>query len=618
MNTSGIDGLVLLPTPRQLTRKLGVFSFKDQCLIQIDAEKPQALCFSVGKFQRALQSQLGLTWETNAGKGIPPAEVGMVMRIAPHEIGHPQGYRVEISPEAILVQANDEAGAYYAVATLVQVITTLGREFPCLEIIDWPDFPARGVMLDVSRDKVPRMETLYGLVDMLSGWKINQLQLYMEHTFAYRNHPEVWAEASPFTAQEILDLDAFCRQRQVELVPNQNSFGHMNRWLKLPRYQGLAEAPGNQDSHWGPDPFTLCPTDPASLDLVRGLYDELLPNFSSRLFNVGCDETFDLGQGRSKQACQDRGVGRVYLDFLLNIYQEVKERGFTMQFWGDIIIQHPELVPDLPKDVIALEWGYEANHPFDDHCARFAASGIPFYVCPGTSAWNSLAGRTDNAIENLRSAAQNGLKHGAVGYLNTDWGDHGHWQVLPVSYLGFAAGAAYAWCLEANQGLYLSSAISTHAFTDPAGIMGQVAYDLGNSYRAVGFEPPNSSALFWALAYPLDPDPSIPPDAFQRALDAIEAATAGLDSHQMKIPDAPLVQRELENTARLMRHACRKGLLTHEGDPDKVREIKANLARDLRGIIQVYQRIWLERNRPGGLKDSLARLERMFDDYKEN
>ena len=56
-------------------------------------------------------------------------------------------------------------------------------------------------------------------------------------------------------------------------------------------------------------------TDPRSLDLLRSLYDDLLPHFSSRLFNVGCDETWDLGQPgtRSEVAVKELGAGRVYL-----------------------------------------------------------------------------------------------------------------------------------------------------------------------------------------------------------------------------------------------------------------------------------------------------------------
>ena len=116
-----------------------------------------------------------------------------------------------------------------------------------------------------------------------------------------------------------------------------------------------------------------------------------------------------------------------------------------MQFWSDIILKHPEQIAALPRDAVALEWGYEADHPYAEHCAALASAGLAFYVCPGTSSWNSLAGRPHNALENVARAAAEGLRHGAAGLLVTDWGDNGHLQPLPASYPGLAAAAGSAW-----------------------------------------------------------------------------------------------------------------------------------------------------------------------------
>ncbi len=155
-----------------------------------------------------------------------------------------------------------------------------------------------------------------------------------------------------------------------------------------------------------------------------------------------------------------------------------------MQFWGDIILKHPELIGELPEGIIALNWGYDAGHPYDEEGEKFEAAGVPYYVCPGTGSWNSIAGRTDNTIANLREAAEQGERHGAVGYLMTDWGDAGHPHPLPVSYLGFAWGAALSWCRASNESLDLTRALDLHVFYDAAGVMGQLAYDLGKAASA--------------------------------------------------------------------------------------------------------------------------------------
>ncbi|MCM8788361.1 MAG: beta-N-acetylhexosaminidase, partial [Candidatus Omnitrophica bacterium] len=236
----------------------------------------------------------------------------------------PQGYRLVISDKSIRIESSDASGAYYGMCTLKQILIQKKKNLPSLVIEDYPDFKHRGVMIDISRSKVPKTQTLYNLVEMLSSWKINQIQLYTEHTFAYRGHEIVWKGKSPMTPEEIKKLDEFCKEHFVELVPNQNSFGHFHRWLQHPQYRHLAEDPNN--------PCNLCPIDNRSIQLLEDLYSQLLPNFSSTMFNVGCDET-TLGV-RSAEDIREKGEGRVYLEFLLKIYELVKKHGRTMQFWG--------------------------------------------------------------------------------------------------------------------------------------------------------------------------------------------------------------------------------------------------------------------------------------------
>jgi hypothetical protein len=592
-------------------------------LIVLDGAKPQALWLAARQLQEVLQEQAGVAWEIVAAASVPADQQRAVLRAVPGSTHHSQGYRISINQGQIEVTASQPAGVFYAVQTLRQLIQQIGNILPTLRCRDWPDFPQRGVLLDISRDKVPTRKTLLELVDRLSSWKINQLQLYTEHTFAYRNHPKVWAEASPVTGEDILALDAYCQERFVELVPNQNTFGHMARWLCHPAYRHLAECPDGCETAWGFLPaFSLSPAVAGSIELVRDLLDELLPHFRSSYVNVGCDETFDLGQGRSKGLVAERGVGQVYLDFLLAIYREVKSRGRRMQFWGDIVMEHPELVHALPGDAIALEWGYEADHPFADHGARFAASGVPFYVCPGTSSWRTVAGRTDNAVANLESAAKQGLAHGAVGYLVTDWGDEGHWQPLPVSYLGWLYGAALAWAHDVNVAMDLPAALSTHIFLDRANKMGALAHELGNVYQDPGILIPNSSVLFNVLQMRpaqvrrlLEKQSDVA--GLSGRLDAtllhIDQILADLPDARMDCVDADLVAREFVWAANMLRHACHRlrWILDRSSGPEVFRQLDQGIG----ALVEEFGAIWQARNRPGGFTDSVARLELLRDEY---
>lgn len=609
--------LILLPEPKQLELTGNDFVLPVDGLIWIENGQPADVMRSSARFEALLWKQLGFNWETVTGK-TPEDQVKLSYRIDPGAVKQMQGYQLSIREHGVTIVGHDGSGLFYGTTTLLQIIQQFGAQIPCLEIVDWPDFPARGVMLDISRDKVYRMETLYELVDRLASWKMNQLQLYTEHTFAYRFHPEVWKDASPMTGEEILYLDQYCRDRYVELVANQNSFGHLTRWLKLPEYEQLAEISGKFAVPWGEmeGPFSLSPALPESFAFIQSLYDELIPHFSSHMVNVGCDETFDVGVGKSKALCEERGSGRVYLDFLLKIYHDLKRRGKTMQFWGDIIIQHPELVPELPDDVIALEWGYEASHPFDEHGEQFAASKIPFYVCPGTSAWNTIAGRTTNCIENIRNAAKNGMKHGAIGLLNTDWGDNGHWQVYPVNFLGLAVGAAYSWAAERADQVQIIDALSRFAFDDPTGSMGRIAYELGDLYKCAGFEPANASALFGLMQMPLESirqHPLLNAESLFDCVKKIDEIMEGLAEERMAREDAAMIRDEFNLTAMMLKHACWRGLMAVKNPAAPER---AAMLDDLRTIIVAYRAIWMKRNRPGGLADSLARLETLLKEYE--
>jgi len=613
--------------PREFESTGGIYPLESGRRLILDGPVPGDLLFAAQRLQTALTTRAGVQWSLAASEAGPAQEIGAVLWVNPQRVTHPQGYELTITPKMLSVIAHDAAGIFYGVCTLLQLLEQPEPALPCLRIADHPDFAVRGVMLDISRDKVPSMETLYALVDMLASWKINQLQLYTEHTFSYRKHPAVWAAASPVTEEEILELDAYCRRRFIELVPNQNSFGHMHPWLKHPEYRRLAEVPdGNDPERGGQSPFSLCPQDPGSLELMESLYDELLPNFSSRLLNVGADETFDLGRGRSAGEVKRLGVGRVYLDFLLKLHAAVRARGHTMQFWGDIIVQHPELVPELPGDAIALEWGYEATHPFAAHGELFARSGVPFYVCPGTSSWNSIAGRTDNALANLRRAAENGMAHGAIGYLNTDWGDNGHWQFLPISYLGFAYGAAVSWAFAANRDADIVPALNRFAFRDDANIMGGVAFAMGNVYQVLGTTFHNASGLARVLQMPhkhgaraLDEIAALEgvgPESYERAMLALAAAITPIPRQKMRCADAHIIVEEYECAADILHHACGLGLLAHEDDPKIARPLRRKLAANMQQIIADYVALWLARNRPGGLSDSVARLQAVLELYQ--
>jgi hypothetical protein len=636
---------LLFPRPQRLQRLPGALLLPQRVTLVAPSEALDTP--AVAWLARALEAK-GHTLERRTDgseHGVRPPRTHGTLRVDALEPGclpssagaiH-QGYALGIDGQWVTLSVPSDAALQYALATLTQLVALADGApgqlaLPCLQIEDWPDFAQRGVMLDISRDKVPSMDTLRALIDTFATWKINQLQLYMEHTFAYPGHELVWKHASPLTGEEVRELDRHCAARHIELVPNQNSFGHMQRWLVHEPYRRLAECPDGFDHpwNWTKEPYGLCATDPESLHFLEGLYDALLPHFSSRQFNVGLDETLDLGACRSRAACEARGTERVYLEFLQAVCARVRARGKTMQFWGDIIVKRPSLMPELPRDAIALEWGYEADHPFAERLALFRRAGLDFYVCPGTSSWNSIAGRTDNAIANIAKAAREGKAGGASGLLITDWGDHGHLQPLSVSMLGLLAGAGFAWNsadAEQPEALDLPRLLDQHAFGDSARIVGRAAYDLGNAYREAGSLRPNASVLFWILIKPerLFSPAGVTRESLEHTLAYIERAggalerarpSTGLLTPASAAREVALAVEELAWARDLLIFACRLGIaFVSLGDVNGLSALPApqrhGLRQELEELIERHRAIWRSRNREGGLVDSARRLEQI-------
>ena len=493
----------IVPFPRSLRRQAGFLTLPIAGSIHFTAGNlPVAL-----RLQEAIHSA-GSNLTITLGATIP-ANAVVVCRPRTGGFSSASGYELLISKSGITLdygQSDDatQDGLRAGIATLRQLLREYGRRLPCLRVSDHADFARRGLMLDISRGRVPRLETLLELVDHLADLKINEFQLYTEHTFAYANYRKIWEPWGALAGEEILKLDARCRELGIDLVPNQNSFGHLRHWLEYEPLQHLAETrkpwslPSGQTVAW---PFTLAPRHPGTMKLLRGLYDELLPYFSSRFFNVGCDETWDLGCGQSAQLCQRFGKGKVYLGFLLDLHKEVTRRGKTMMFWGDIILQHPDLIERLPRrNICALNWGYEANHPFEKEAPQFEHAGIPFYVCPGTSTWMTLIGRLDNAEANLENAARTGLKHGAKGFLITDWGDGGHPQPLAVSYFPYAIGAGLAWCRQSFRRDAVKPMLARDVFENAT--IADAAERLAYAHLKVGHPAFNCTPIGAALAAP--------------------------------------------------------------------------------------------------------------------
>lgn len=352
-------------------------------------------------------------------------------------------YQLVISPDKVCITYSDDEGLFRAVTTLFQLMKEQGIKIRCVYISDCPNVKRRGYMLDISRRRMPTVETIKKLIDHLTELKYNEFQLYMESfCFKYKHFPEYTKDFDCLTPDDIKELDLYCKERFIDLVPNQNSFGHMKVWLEQEEFRGLGISDGKENTG------TLNPLLPETLDFVDKLYDSLIPLFSSKYVNIGLDEADGLGKYQTEAVCKKYGRSKVFAEYFEKLNKLVNEKyGKKAMFWSDMVNRNEGGYELVPKNTIALEWGYDLiqSQLMAENCIKFKEHGIPFYVCPACMTHCSFTGRTDVMTFNIRTAGEIAAKYGADGYLLTDWGETGHtsfgiWSLVPS-----ALGAQYAW-----------------------------------------------------------------------------------------------------------------------------------------------------------------------------
>ncbi|MCR5656351.1 MAG: family 20 glycosylhydrolase [Butyrivibrio sp.] len=359
-----------------------------------------------------------------------------------------EAYILTVSDKAVEICASTNRGILYGIQTLRQIISLSGGLIPACIIEDEPLIPNRGFYHDATRGRVQKLSSYKKLADICSYFKLNQLQLYVEHTFAFEGFSEVYRDDTPLTAEDILELDEYCFSLGIELIPSFSTFGHLYKVLRTKTYEELCEL-----DNPGADKFsfdqrmqhhTLDVTNEKSIEFVKKMLDEVLPLFRSDYVNICADETFDLGKGKSKALADEVGIARIYVDFINKIMHYCILKGKKPMFWGDIIVGFPEYVGELPKDVICLNWGY-SDCEKEDNTRKLAEVPVRQYLCPGVHGWRHMINHLEMAYKNISVMCSYALKYKAEGFLNTDWGDYGHLQDPLFSVPGLIYGAAFSW-----------------------------------------------------------------------------------------------------------------------------------------------------------------------------
>lgn len=623
----------IFPTPKSLK------------FIKSKASKPQGVHFELTSSLKAQLSYAGtsLSFVEKAFNG--DGAILLVQNEQDCSLGREE-YILTVTEGNAIVKHSAAAGFYYAMQTLVALAEK--DEWGTAHVHDAPAISLRGALLDIGRDKIPTMETLYSYIDMFSLLRYNHIELYMEgYCFEYPEYKHLFSDSTPITSEEFVLLSRYSAARFIDLVPNQNCLGHMDQWLAKPSLRDLAECPDgflHQNLYMRP-PMTLNTNDKKVDKLVEYFLQKLLPNFSGEYVNINADEPFELGRGKNKELCDKVGLGQIYLDYILKMHEMCASYGKKIMLWGDVVFNHPEIIDKLPEDAILLDWIYEGDASFKNHCLALEKAKCEFCLCPGTSSWASFAGRSDNAVKNINDAVENAVKYNAKGVIITDWGDMGHWQYFTVSKPIFAACGLAMWTGEQVDNSLVKNITNNKLFNDESNTIYDIIFNLGNYYKLENSAIYNATLSFSLMcnkytfnnkeefdaavvrliklceniAHENSIIPTITginPDyvAIEKLLSRTEQDLKGVC---LNCSDAATIVKEIEMCVKFIRHGLKLYKTMSEYNFDTKSADFTALKEDIEKIYAEHYKLWMKRNRSGGFSRSSAHLNHLIGFYQK-
>ena len=436
--------LQIIPQPRQIEANDQNFPLKPGTQIALASSRSENDRFATQDFIEDVRKTANVELKIGGGKILvgllDNPRISRAFQNAKFEIPadlNAEGYVLIVSNNQIVVGGKSEAGTFYGLQTLKQMVRGEGANafVQGARIVDFPAMRYRAFSDDISRGLVPTVDYVKRQIRTFAMYKMNMHSLYMEHTFASESHPLFAPEEGSFSTSELKEIVAYGKKYHVEIVPEQQTFGHLHKVIKFEKYNRLAEVPYGD---------VITPQEPDSYRLVADLYKEIDQIFPSRFFHIGADETFELGEGRSSEEAKAKGVGKVYFEHINRVREILKPYDRRLMMWGDIALNHPELIGEIPKDVIVMNWAYGARDSYMSRIEPFQKAGLEQFVCPSVWNFNLIFPNNEFATVNIRNFVRDGQAVGALGVMNTNWDDDGE-TLFETSWYGAALGAAAGW-----------------------------------------------------------------------------------------------------------------------------------------------------------------------------
>ena len=300
-----------------------------------------------------------------------------------------------------------------------------------------------GIMLDCSRNQVMNVKSLKRLIDYLVKMGYNTVELYTEDTYEVNNEPYFGYMRGRYSKEELKEIDAYCRNKGVELIPCVQTLAHLNNLKKMPAYTNMFDIDD-----------ILMIDDERTYKLIDNIFSTLAECFTSRLCNIGMDEAHMMGLGKYLDQHGFTNRTELFIKHLNKVAEIAQKYGFNCHMWSDMffrlnnngsyVMENPKLpldsVNNLPKNISLTYWDYytEKFELYDSMFAAHQKLGRPIWFAGGAWTWMGIVPKNELSIKTMEPAMKAVVKNKIENVLITMWGDNGHecspFSVLPSLY----------------------------------------------------------------------------------------------------------------------------------------------------------------------------------------
>lgn len=439
---------------------------------------------------RLTRAALALFGEPNVAEASSPGSLYALLSegepLRPEAVrrldGKHDAYLLRLDGGSLSLYAREAAGLYYGLKTLRRLKSRY-EPLPAVEIADWADLPLRSDYLDL-RTVYPTYPKLLSYIAEMSDYKLNTLVVEYEDKLPFQRHAFLRHPELALTEAEHARLLDVCKEHFIEVIPKQQSFGHLEFILKHPPYIALRETPAAVGE--------LCPHRPGAYEMMAGILEEVAAlHPDSRYLHMGCDEVWSLGECPD---CRASGLTREasFIAFVNRLAARVRELGKRPMIWHDMLMHatHEELTA-LDPEITVVVWiygGHRMKRDALDMIGKLRRAGLSVIGASSVRCWDDegdqnypvIANRIDN-IMNWTALAETEQLPGIIA---TNWSAPfalgSPYGLFETSRYPAFFSADQSWNRSADPGTYLARFLSQYHGIDDAA-------EIANGYKITDY-----------------------------------------------------------------------------------------------------------------------------------